>query len=129
MNTIFTEIGATKDSQKLQEYFGQLYQDMLAHAQAEEEIVYPRIRSFYGAENTQELYDEQAEWRPMLEEIKAIDPATSPDLFRSKIKDLIEQVGDHIRQEESTMFAAITLRELRSKRQTLQHQGERANGD
>jgi hemerythrin superfamily protein len=107
VNTIFTEIGATKDPQKLQEYFGQLYKDILAHAQAEEEVVYPRIRSFYGDENTQELYDEQAEWRPMLEEIKAIDPATNADLFRSKIKDLMDHLGDHIRQEESTLFAAI----------------------
>lgn len=106
VNTIFTEIGATKDPQKLQEYFGQLYKDLLVHAQAEEEIVYPRIRSFYGDENTQELYDEQAEWRPLLEEIKSIDPANA-DHFRSRIKDLMDQVGDHIRQEESTMFAAI----------------------
>ncbi|MBD2089297.1 hemerythrin domain-containing protein [Microcoleus sp. FACHB-1515] len=107
VNTIFTEIGNTKDPQKLQEYFGQLYKDLLAHAQAEEEIVYSRIRPFYGEENTQELYDEQAEWRPMLDEIKAIDPASSPDEFRSKVKDLMDHVGDHIRQEESTMFAAI----------------------
>jgi hemerythrin superfamily protein len=34
VNTIFTEIGATKDPQKLQEYFGQLYKNLLAHAQA-----------------------------------------------------------------------------------------------
>jgi hemerythrin superfamily protein len=39
VNSIFTEIGATKDPQKLQEYFGQIYKDLLAHAQAEEEVV------------------------------------------------------------------------------------------
>ncbi|MEP6487618.1 hemerythrin domain-containing protein [Microcoleus vaginatus GB2-A3] len=105
-NTIFTEIGATKDPQKLQEYFGQLYKDLLVHAQAEEEVVYPRIRSFYGDDNTQELYDEQAQMKQMLDEIKAMDP-TNADEFRSKIKDLMEAVGDHIRQEESTMFSAI----------------------
>lgn len=107
VNTIFTEIGATKDPQKLQEYFGQLYKDLLIHAKAEEEVVYPRIRTFYGDENTQELYDEQAEWRPLLDEIKSMNPATSADQFRSRIKDLMDHVGDHIRQEESTMFAAI----------------------
>lgn len=106
VNTIFTEIGATKDPQKLQEYFGQLYKDILAHSQAEEEIVYSKIRSFYGDDNTQELYDEQAQMKRMLDEIKAIDPANA-DLFRSKIKDLMDVLGDHIRQEESTMFAAI----------------------
>ncbi len=106
VNTIFTEIGATKEPQKLQEYFGQLYKDLLTHAQAEEEVVYPRVRSFYGDENTQELYDEQAEMKRMLDEIKAIDPS-SADMFRSKIKDLMDVVGDHVRQEESTLFAAI----------------------
>jgi hemerythrin superfamily protein len=106
VNTIFTEVGATKDPQKLQEYFGQIYKDLLAHAQAEEEVVYPKVRSFYGDDNTQELYDEQAEMKRMLDEIKAIDPANA-DEFRSKIKDLMDAVGDHIRQEESTMFAAI----------------------
>jgi hemerythrin superfamily protein len=106
VNTIFTEIGATKEPQKLQEYFGQIYRDLLAHAQAEEEVVYPKVRSFYGDDNTQELYDEQAQMKRMLDEIKSINPA-SADEFRSKVKDLMDVVGDHIRQEESTLFAAI----------------------
>ncbi|HEY9873038.1 MAG TPA: hemerythrin domain-containing protein, partial [Candidatus Obscuribacterales bacterium] len=105
-NTIFTEIGATNDPQKLQEYFGQLYKDLTAHAEAEEQIVYPNVRSFYGNDNTQELFDEQAEMKRMLDEIKAISPS-STDEFKSKVKQLMDVVGDHIRQEESTMFAAI----------------------
>src|SRR4028119_1459118 len=92
VNTIFTEIGATKDPQKLQEYFGQIYKDLLVHAQAEEEVVYPKVRSFYGDDNTQELYDEQAQMKRMLDEIKAIDP-TNADEFRSKIKDLMRSEG------------------------------------
>ncbi|AFZ14462.1 Hemerythrin HHE cation binding domain protein [Crinalium epipsammum PCC 9333] len=104
-NTIFTEIGATNDPQKLQEYFGQLYKDLIAHAEAEEQIVYPRVRSFYGDDNTQELFDEQGEMKRMLEEIKATSPY-APE-FKDKIKQLMDAVGDHIRQEESTMFAAI----------------------
>ncbi|MBE9158035.1 hemerythrin domain-containing protein [Nodosilinea sp. LEGE 06152] len=105
-NTIFTEIGATDDPQKLQEYFGQLYKDLLAHAEAEEAVVYPNIRSYYGDEDTQELYDEQAQMKSLLDEIKAI-PSTETDRFKSKVKQVMELVGDHIRQEESTMFAAI----------------------
>lgn len=106
VNTIFTEIGATKDPQKLQEYFGQLYKDLLVHAQAEEEIVYPRVRSFYGNDNTQELYSEQAEMKRLLDEIKSINPIEA-DRFRSQIKQLMDMVGDHIRQEEFTLFPAI----------------------
>jgi hemerythrin superfamily protein len=104
-NTLFTEIGQSNDPQKIQEYFGQLYKDLTVHALAEEEVVYPAVRPFYGESDTQELYDEQAEMKRMLDEIKALSPAS--DMFKSKVKQLMNAVGDHIRQEESTMFAAI----------------------
>ncbi|MBD1927287.1 hemerythrin domain-containing protein [Trichocoleus sp. FACHB-90] len=106
VNTLFTEVGATKDPQKLQEYFGQIYKDLSAHAIAEEQVVYPKVRPFYGEGDTQELFDEQAEMKQMLDEIKSMSPGDA-DAFRSKIKQLMDAVGDHIRQEESTMFAAI----------------------
>ncbi|MGI8504639.1 MAG: hemerythrin domain-containing protein [Hassallia sp.] len=105
VNTLFTELLASNDPQKIQEYFGQIYKDLSAHAEAEEEVVYPRVRSFYGQNDTQELYDEQADMKQKLDQIKAIDPS-SPQ-FKEKIKQLMDVVGDHIRQEESTMFAAI----------------------
>lgn len=105
VNTLFTELLASNNPQKIQEYFGQIYKDLTAHAVAEEEVVYPRVRSFYGASDTQELYDEQADMKRRLEEIKAIDPSSSQ--FKDKIRQLMDAVGDHIRQEESTMFAAI----------------------
>jgi hemerythrin superfamily protein len=105
VNTLFTELLASNDPQKIQEYFGQIYKDLSAHAEAEEKVVYPRVRPFYGENDTQELYDEQAEMKWMLDEIKAINPS-SPQ-FKDKIKQLMDAVGDHIRQEESSMFAAI----------------------
>ncbi|AVH74249.1 hemerythrin domain-containing protein [Nostoc sp. 'Lobaria pulmonaria (5183) cyanobiont'] len=105
VNTLFTEILQSNDPQKIQEYFGQIYKDLTAHAEAEEEVVYPRVRPFYGQANTQELFDEQAQAKQALEEIKAISPS-SPQ-FKEKVKQLMDAIGDHIRQEESTMFAAI----------------------
>jgi len=107
VNTLFTEVGATDDPQKLQEYFGQIYKDLLAHSEAEEQVVYPRVRSFYPEDKVQELYDEQGEFRRLLDQIKAIDPASSKDEFKSRIRSLMEAVGDHIRQEEFDMFNAI----------------------
>jgi len=41
----------------------------------------------------------------MLDETKALDPSSSQ--FKDKVKQIMDVVGDHIRQEESTMFAAI----------------------
>jgi hemerythrin superfamily protein len=105
VNTLFTELLASNDTQKIQEYFGQIYKDLTAHAEAEEEVVYPRARSFYGQNDTQELYDEQSEMKQLLEEIKAISPSSSQ--FKDKVKQLMDVVGDHVRQEESTLFAAI----------------------
>ena len=104
-NTLFTEIGASNDPQKIQEYFGQLYKDLTAHAQAEEQVVYPAVRGFYGEGDTQELYNEQAQMKQMLDQIKALSPS-SPE-FKDRVKQLMDVVGDHIRQEESTMFSAI----------------------
>jgi len=43
--------------------------------------------------------------KQMLDETKALDP---PHLnSKDKVRQIMEVVGDHIRQEESTMFAAI----------------------
>jgi hemerythrin superfamily protein len=105
INILFTELLQSSDPQKIQEYFGQIYKDLTAHAEAEEEVVYPRVRSFYGDSNTQELYDEQAQMKRLLEEIREIDPSV-PE-FKDRIRNLMDIVGDHIRQEETTMFAAI----------------------
>lgn len=105
VNTLFTELLQSDNPQKIQEYFGQIYKDLTAHAGAEEEVVYPKVRPFYGEGDTQELYDEQAEMKQKLDEIKSTKPS-SPE-FKDKIKQLMDAVGDHMRQEESTMFAAI----------------------
>ncbi|MBD2570439.1 hemerythrin domain-containing protein [Anabaena lutea] len=105
VNILFAELLQSNDAQKIQEYFGQLYKDISVHAAAEEEVVYPRVRAFYGDADTQELYDEQASWRIILDQLKAIGP-TAPE-FKDRIRGLMDDVMDHVRQEESTMFAAI----------------------
>lgn len=106
VNTLYTQIQGTDDPQRLQEYFGQMYKDLLVHAEAEEEVVYPAVRPFYGENDTKELYDEQAEMKRLLDQIRALSPS-SPQ-FKDGIRHLVmDIVGDHIRQEESTMFAAI----------------------
>ncbi|WP_414527205.1 hemerythrin domain-containing protein [Nodularia chucula] len=105
VNILFTELLQSNNIQKIQEYFGQIYKDLTVHAEAEEEVVYPRVRSFYGEADTQELYDEQTQMKRLLEEIRAMNPSAAE--FKDRVRNLMDLVGDHIRQEESTMFAAI----------------------
>lgn len=102
-DTLFMEIEKTDDPKKLQEFFGQLYKDLSVHAEAEEQIVYPAIRSYYS--NTQELYDEQAEMKQMLAKIKAMNPSSSD--FKAQIKLLKTAVQDHVKEEENDMFPQI----------------------
>lgn len=105
VNTLFAEIEGSDDPQKIQEYFGQMYQDLTVHAEAEEQVVYPKVRPFYGDDDTQELYDEQAELKNVLNEMKTFEPGSTE--FNNSLQRVKDIVGDHTRQEESTMFAAI----------------------
>ncbi|MCG5059585.1 MAG: hemerythrin domain-containing protein [Limnoraphis sp. WC205] len=115
--TLIREIEKSKDPNKIQEYFGQLYKDLTVHSKAEEEVVYPRVRSFYGEADTQELYDEQAELEKVLNEMKNSEPTA--EAFPHLLKRVKDMVGDHTRQEESTMFAAIRKNMNDSQREQM----------
>ena len=103
VSMLFSQIKDSNDPQRCEEYFGQIYRDLMVHSKAEEQVVYPAVRAFYG--ETQELYDEQAEMGTMLEELKASNASDSD--FKAKVDRLKDMFVDHIRQEESTMIAAI----------------------
>ena len=105
VNVLFAEIAQSNDPQKIQEYFGQIYKDLNVHAKAEEEVAYPAVRGKYPEGDLAELYDEQAEMRVIMDEIKSMDPASPA--FKDKVRQLQEIVMDHVRQEESTYFTAI----------------------
>jgi len=104
--TLISEIEKSKESQTILEYFVQLVADLTVHSKAEEEVVYPAIRPFYGEDNTQELYQEQAEMARVLEQMMSLNPTSQE--FKSHLNRVKEILGDHTRQEESTMFAALS---------------------
>ncbi len=118
--TLISEIKGAKDTEAIQSLFGQLYKDLVVHSKAEEEVVYPAVQSFYGEENTQELYDEQAELESLLKEMKNMD--STGDAFMAKLKQIKSMVGDHTRQEESTMFASMRKNLSDSQRQQMAQQ-------
>lgn len=103
VNMLFMQIEQSNDQMKIQEYFGQLYKDLLVHSEAEEQVVYPSVRPFYN--DTQELYDEQAQMKTLLNQLKSMNPGSAE--FKNQLRQLKDIVMDHVRQEESTMFSAI----------------------
>lgn len=104
VDTLFMEIEKTDSPQKLQEFFGQLYKDLSVHAEAEEQVVYPAIRSYYS--DIQELYDEQAEMKQMLAHIKTLSPGATAE-FKAQIEQLKTAVKAHVKEEENDMFPQI----------------------
>ncbi|MBG0744135.1 MAG: hemerythrin domain-containing protein [Cylindrospermopsis raciborskii KL1] len=105
LNMLFTDLMQSNDSQKIQECFAKINQLLTVHIAAEEEVVYPRVRGFYGEENTQQLYDQHALWIPWWEELRLISPST-PE-FKNRLREIWDHVTNHIRQEENTMLVAI----------------------
>ncbi len=103
VNRLFKQIESTNDANQIQEFFGQIYKDLTVHAEAEEAVVYPAVRSFYA--DTQALYDEQAEMKVLLESLRSMNPATAE--FKSEIQRLKQAVTTHVHEEERDMFAKI----------------------
>jgi hemerythrin superfamily protein len=104
VKTLFGQIQDTEDPQKLEEYFGQIYQDLSTHAEAEEQILYPAIRPYYS--DTQKLYDEQAEMKQMLDQIKAMNPTNTVE-FKSAVARVMSAANDHMDDEERNVFPYI----------------------
>lgn len=116
VNVLFAEIKATQDPAKRKEFFQQLDGDLRAHAIAENEVAYPAVRGKYAESDLQELYDEQNAWFPALDAMEKMDVMS--EQFMSSLNRLMDEIMDHVRQEESTFFAA--LRDNFSSRQLEQ---------
>ena len=103
VDTLFMELLGSDDPQKIQEYFGQIYKDLSAHSAAEEQVVYPAVRSYY--EKTQDLYSEQAEVKQMLDQIKSLNP--SDPNFKVNVENLMKSVKHHVTEEENEMLPKL----------------------
>jgi NAD(P)-dependent dehydrogenase (short-subunit alcohol dehydrogenase family)/hemerythrin superfamily protein len=97
---LFAEILGSDNPQKIQEYFGQLYQDVKVHGLAEEQTLYPALHSYY--EQMQAIIDQTDDVIEMLDEMKLLDLA-APD-FKAQVEQLRLAVRGHIDQEESDIF-------------------------
>ena len=104
VKTLFGQIQDTEDPQKLEEYFGQIYQDLSTHSEAEEQILYPAIRPHYN--DTQKLYEEQAEMKQMLDQIKAMNPTNTVE-FKSAVARVMSAANAHMDDEERNVFDYI----------------------
>jgi hemerythrin superfamily protein len=90
-------------SQKKKELAQQICQELLVHAQIEEEIFYPALR---GAIKETDLLDEaRVEHQSAKDLIAQIQAGGEPDeMFDAKVKVLGEYIDHHVKEERGEIF-------------------------
>jgi hemerythrin superfamily protein len=104
VTSLFKQLQNSHNPRKLEEYFGQLYKDLMAHAAAVEEVLYPLVRQYH--DEMQNLYDEQAKMKQLLNQIKELNPEHVDD-FKTALGSLMTSVQEHVIPEENAMFSRI----------------------
>jgi hemerythrin superfamily protein len=118
-NALFNQIQNSNTPQKLEEYFSQLYKDLMAHTMAVEEVLHPVARPYH--DEMQHLYDEQAKMKQLLNHVKELDPQHI-DEFKTAMGSLMTNVREHVNEEENKMFLRIqtTLSAEQEKRLAIE---------
>ncbi|WP_287129057.1 hemerythrin domain-containing protein [Candidatus Cyanaurora vandensis] len=107
IETLFKEIEETDSPQKRQEFFGQLYKDLSAHAEAEEQTWYPVLRSYDDTvSSVEQAYEEQAEAKVLLAELRTLSP--SSPAFMTRIQQLKTAIEEHVRHEENELLVKLS---------------------
>jgi hemerythrin superfamily protein len=88
--------------------FRQLRTQLVLHAEAEEEIVYPVVRALNGFNSgvdVDEAYREHDEMKVLLDQLESLDPNSSH--YEQQIQELTRKVEHHIDEEESMVFPLL----------------------
>ena len=101
--------------------FNQIYNNLMTHATAEEEVFYPAIRNVAFGQGCQvdEAYKEHGTVKELLREMSNMDPMS--EAFDSKLAELKSNVQHHVEEEEGELFQIC---ETRMSEEQLREIGE-----
>jgi hemerythrin superfamily protein len=91
--------------------FNQIRQNLMIHAQVEEEIFYPAVRNLmFGGENSKmdEAYREHQTVKDILNHMATMDAVS--DEFDGKLAELKKNIRHHVDEEENEIFPLVTYR-------------------
>jgi hemerythrin-like domain-containing protein len=91
--------------------FEQIRTNVMVHAQAEEEILYPVMRNLmfmHGESRVDESYREHQQIKDLLNDLQRMDPNT--DAFDNKFEDFKSEIQHHVEEEENEMFPVVRQR-------------------
>jgi hemerythrin superfamily protein len=101
VDDLFTQIESDGSDRK--QIFGQIYNELTLHSQAEETFFYPELElSSETSGDVEHSYKEHQQVKNLLEELAASDP--NDVVWMTKLKELKESVQHHVEEEEGELF-------------------------
>jgi len=91
--------------------FEQIRNNVMVHAQAEEEVLYPTMRNLMfqsGESKVDEAYREHQIVKDLLSDLSTMDPTT--DAFDAKFAQFKNNLDHHVEEEENEMFVMLKQR-------------------
>jgi hemerythrin superfamily protein len=100
--------------------FDQIRTQVMVHATAEEEILYPAMRNLmfmHGASRVDESYREHQQIKDLLNEMSGMD--TTTEAFDWRFQDFKNKIVRHVEQEEEVMFPIVRERMSTERQEDL----------
>lgn len=103
VSALFTQYKKARSMAEKKEIVAQICMELKVHAQIEEEIFYPAVKSALKDKTLiPEATVEHATLKSLLAQVENVDPAG--EMFDAKIKVLSEYVQHHVEEEQNEIF-------------------------
>ena len=101
VDDLFTQIESDGSDRK--QIFGQIYNALTLHSQAEETFFYPELElSSETSGDVQHSYKEHKQVKEMLEQLATSNPDSA--VWMTRLNELKESVQHHVEEEEGELF-------------------------
>ena len=103
VSALFAEYEKTRLTEKKKQLVSKICTELSVHAQVEEEIFYPAVKSALKDKVLiPEATVEHATLKALIAEVEGVDP--DGEMFDAKVKVMAEYVKHHVKEEQNEMF-------------------------
>ena len=103
VSELFDEYEKSRSTSKKQQLVAQICAELTVHAQVEEEIFYPAVKTaLKDKELIPEATVEHATVKDLIAQVEGVEP--DGEMFDAKIKVLSEYIKHHVKEEQNEIF-------------------------
>jgi hemerythrin superfamily protein len=103
VSALFKQFEATRSSVRKREIVAQICTELTVHAQVEEEIFYPAVKTaLRDKELVPEATVEHATLKDLIAQLEGVEP--DGEMYDAKVKVMSEYVKHHVKEEQNEMF-------------------------